>query len=291
MIITKLIGGLGNQMFQYAAGRRASYKNNTELKLDITGYDNQAGITPRKYELDIFNINGKIADSNDINKFRNNKRGLQKILTGIYKLIFKKSYFNENGFQFNLKMLQIGDNSYLEGYWVSEKYFEDIRDIIYKEFTFKKKPNEKNKIIINKIFNTSSISLHLRRGDYVTDQKTNQFHGVCDIDYYYKAIKYMGSKIKNPHFFIFSDDMHWVRKNLKIMAPADYIDWNTGNESYEDMRLMSFCKHNIVANSTFSWWGAWLNQNPEKIVIAPKKWFANISINTKDVIPIYWTRF
>ena len=133
-----------------------------------------------------------------------------------------------------------------------------------------------------------SVCIHIRRGDYVEDIITNQFHGVCNLDYYYRSIEYIASKIKNPYFFVFSDDPLWVKQNLILKYPCDYIDQNFGKKDYEDMRVISKCKHNIIANSSFSWWGAWLNINPNKIVIAPKNWFKSKAINTKDLIPESW---
>jgi len=289
MIITKLIGGLGNQMFQYAAGRRAAYVNNTSLKLDIAGYENQVGITPRKYMLHIFNIEENFASINEINKSKQNTF-IQKILKKIYPVFINKLYIREKGHNFDPDILNVNDNAYLDGYWASEKYFEDIEDIIHKEFTFKNKPDEINKAVIDKMTHCDSVSIHIRRGDYVNDKKTNQYHGICNLNHYYQSVEYITNKIKSPHFFIFSDDINWAKQNLHLKFPYVFVDHNIGKKDYEDMRLMSECKHNIIANSSFSWWGAWLNQNPNKIVIAPKKWFNDKSINTKDLIPDLWIK-
>jgi len=289
MIITKLIGGLGNQMFQYAAGRRAAHFNNTLLKLDITGYEKQTGITPREYMLHIFNIQENFSSINEINGLKNNSF-IRKVFRKINPFFQNNSYIKEKYFHFDPSILNIGDNSYLEGYWVSEKYFKDIENVIRKEFTFKNKPDVVNKKTINRIRNCESISIHIRRGDYVSDPKTNQFHGVCDLNYYHQAIKYMTSKITNPYFFFFSDDPKWCKANLRLEYPTIYISHNLGKKDYEDMRLMSECQHNIIANSSFSWWGAWLNQNKNKIVIAPKKWFRDESIDTNDIIPESWSK-
>ena len=288
MIITKLIGGLGNQMFQYAAGRRAAYVNNTSLKLDIFGYEKQVGITPRKYALNIFNIQENLASESEISKLKKNNNLLQKILKKIYPVFINKSYIKEKSHNFNSEILKISDNSYLEDYWASEKYFKDIENIIRKEFTFKNKPDELNKAVIDKMTHCDSVSVHIRRGDYVNDKKTNQFHGICDLKYYYRSIDYFTNKINSPQFFVFSDDIKWAKQNLHLKFPCVYIDHNTGKKDYEDMRLMSECKHNIIANSSFSWWGAWLNQNPNKIVIAPKKW-VNVEPNPHpNILPNAW---
>ena len=270
MIITKLIGGLGNQMFQYAAGRRAAYVNKTELKLDTSWFKNPDGAIKRDYLLNVFNIEEVFATKEEINKFNVRNQGL---LTLFYK-----------------KILKINNNTYLEGYWQSEKYFKDIKDIIRKEFILKNKADVANQKMIRQIKNCDSVSIHIRRGDYVFDEKTNKYHGFCDLDYYLKAVVLIAKKVKNPQFFVFSDDPIWVKQNLHLKFPYLYVDHNTGKKDYEDMRLMSECKHNIIANSSFSWWGAWLNKNKDKIVIAPKKWFRESSINTKDLIPKSWIK-
>lgn len=294
MIIVKLIGGLGNQMFQYAVGRRTAYVNHTELKLDITGYENQKGITPREYMLHVFNIRGNFATLDEIQDIQKQSRGFFfkyfPRLTSKIIPYYRQAYIRQRYLQFDPNILKVSDNTYLEGHWRSEKFFQDIEDIIRQEFTFKKRLDEKNKINIYKIMNSNSISIHVRRGDYVNDNKTNKRHGVCNLNYYKEAINVILNKISNPTFFIFSDDSGWVKQNLKLSYPNIIVDCNFQKKDYEDLRLMSLCKHNIISNSSFGWWGAWLNQNPNKIVIAPKKWFKEPSINTKDVIPKSWLK-
>jgi hypothetical protein len=145
----------------------------------------------------------------------------------------------------------------------------------------------KNADIAEQIGRVNAVSLHVRRGDYVKNPKTTATHGLCSLDYYHTAIRYIYETVEQPYFFIFSDDMAWVKEHLKIDAPCQYVDHNQGKESFNDMHLMSLCKHHIIANSSFSWWGAWLNSSPEKIVIAPNKWFANQN-NIKDLLPNDW---
>ncbi|MCK4744844.1 alpha-1,2-fucosyltransferase, partial [Candidatus Parcubacteria bacterium] len=188
---------------------------------------------------------------------------------------------------FDSKILKLIGNIYLDGYWQSEKYFKNIENSIRKEFTLKNDLQLKAKKLLRKIKNTESISIHIRRNDYISHKPANQYHGVCHLSYYKKAINVIIKKIDDPHFFVFSDDIDWCKKNLKIKFPTIFVE---GNKDYEDLILMSKCKHNIIANSTFSWWGAWLNNNPNKIVIAPKKWFRKKSINTKDLIPKTWIK-
>ena len=291
MIITKLIGGLGNQMFQYAAGRRASVVNKTELKLDITEYDHQVGITHRVYMLNAYKIHASIATKSEIEAFKS--LSLDFIPRSWHRLkilLLRRHYIRQKASHFTHELLNAADNSYLDGYWGSEKYFSDIGEILRKDFTLKKKPDKTNSELIQHIKNCNSVSIHVRRSDYVKDKKTHDFHGVCGLAYYKKAISLITKKVMNPSFFIFSDDPDWCKANFRLRYPTTYVRHNLGKNDCEDMRLMSVCKHNIIANSTFSWWGAWLNRNPDKIIVAPKRWFTNKSINTEDLIPNSWIK-
>ena len=289
MIIVGLKGGLGNQLFQYAAGRRLAHIHNTIVKLDTTAYYYGG---PRQFELNHFNIKENIAVTAEINQLtsvKNNK--LQRL---IHDLLHNHpnlapTHIRYNKTNFNPRILTLPDNVYLEGYWTSERYFKDIENIIRKEFTFKNPPSEQIQQIIEQISAVNSVSLHIRRGDYVLDPKTNQTHGICGLDYYYRCIEQISLKIKYPHFFIFSDNMDWCRNNLKIKYhPVNYVDHNQPDKACEDLRLMSLCKHHIIANSTFSWWGAWLAADKDKIVFTPEKWFARDDINTDEMFPKDW---
>lgn len=284
MIIIKLIGGLGNQLFQYAAGRLLAEKLGCPLKLDVTGYKNQSGLTPRYYELGVFNIKESFANIEDINLLKNKKRSFFQKLFGIKKIY----YYSEKNFGFNEEFLNLTKNTYLNGYWQSEKYFLEISDILRKEFSFKNPPDRETKNLLNQIKHINSVSLHIRRGDYVSDSQTKAAHYVDLEEYYKKAVNYIMENSNNPHFYIFSDDPQWVKDNFIKDFDYTIIDFNPTDKGYEDLRLMSTCKHNIIANSSFSWWGAWLNNNPEKIVIAPSKWFNISEYNTKDLIPESW---
>jgi hypothetical protein len=157
-----------------------------------------------------------------------------------------------------------------------------------KDFNFKNHPTGQNKLTLNIINNTNSVSLHIRRGDYIKNLETYNKHGLIDLYYYYKAINYIKEHVYNPTFFIFSDDITWAKENLNIELPVYFIDFNDQTRNYEDLRLMKNCKYNIIANSSFSWWGAWLNDFSNKIVIAPKKWFNDDTINTYDLTPLDW---
>lgn len=290
MIITRVKGGLGNQMFHYAAGRSLAHRLDTKLTMDLSWFSMIENIdTPRHYELGCFNIKenfikpGRFAlvESRD-----NLKVQLYNYTKGLYKPRF--SHFIEGGHTFNEDFLELKGNVCIEGWWQTEKYFKDIRPILLKEFSYKKTLSAKNQQILEQINTTSSVSLHVRRGDYAQNKHAKAFHGLMGLDYYEAAVKRVAKKVKEPHFFVFSDDPAWCKKNLKLGYPATYVSGN--HDGSEDMRLMRECKHNILANSTFSWWGAWLNDNPDKIVIAPKKWFANSTVGTTDVIPKDWVQ-
>lgn len=296
MIIVRLIGGLGNQMFQYAIGRNLAFKNNAELKFDICDLQKKPLVgTPRKYNLHCFNIAENFATKEEIKEIKNKANGfflrLKKLFLNKPIQYTNSSVISEKeNFVFDEEILKLGRDAYLNGYWQNEKYFCGIREILLEEFSVKTLPDKKNQKILNFINSLNSASIHVRRGDYVKDKRTNKHHGTCSLDYYKKAVKIIGNKVKNPHFFAFSDDPAWVKKNLKIKYPIYYVDNNDDAHSYEDLRLMQNCKHNIIANSSFSWWGAWLNKNPNKIVIAPKKWLSETSINTEDVTPKEWIK-
>lgn len=289
MIIVKLLGGLGNQMFQYAIGRSLAIRNNTDLKLDISLYQTeQEGMEKRKYELNCFALEDCFfASAHDLFWIENRKS--KRLLKKIIPIKRWMRVIKEKSPEFDLSILNLPDNVYLDGYWNSEKYFLKVKDSIKKEFVFKGQISSENKELLILITSVESISLHIRRGDYVNDYKTLQHHGLCDIDYYSKAIETIGDKVQSPYFFVFSDDLEWAKTNLKLKYPVVYIDNNRKDDSFWDMYLMCKCKHNIIANSTFSWWGAWLNENPNKIIIAPQKWL-NANFNTDDIVPNRWIK-
>ena len=178
---------------------------------------------------------------------------------------------------------------YMSGYWQSENYFESNRSILINDFSFRIPLNARNADALRLISSSNSVSIHIRRGDYLHNANAKATHGLCSLEYYHKAIRLIKATIGKPRFFIFSDDMLWVKAHLEPEEDCIFVDWNFGVDSYNDMRLMSLCKHNIIANSSFSWWGAWLNRNPDKVIIAPKRWFAG-KINDSNIIPSSWIR-
>lgn len=294
MIVVKLQGGLGNQMFQYAAARQLAYIHGTTLKLDLSFLNGpQVGHTIRKYNLDCFEINAEKASKWDIMGATN---GSGNIIAGAALLLLRCTglvpfyfFFRENAFNFNSELLELPENSYIEGYWQSEKYFKDIEGIIRNEYKFKKCLSLKYLELANSIDVENSVSLHIRRGDYVTHHATGEFHGICGIDYYQKAMNLISKNVESPHYFVFSDDPDWAVCNISSDKPITFVSCSQSSAE-DDLRLMSRCRHHVIANSSFSWWGAWLSDFRDKIVIAPKLWFKDQTIDTSDLIPNGWIR-
>lgn len=289
MIISRIIGGLGNQMFQYAIGRSMASFLNTKLKLDIEKFETYE---LHKYLLNKFKIIEDFATKEEIQAFTKKKTKIQALLNKLSIVKYENQVFSEKRqFHFDHKVFRLRGNIYLAGYWQSDKYFRNIEDTIRKEFSLKNPPEGKNREFLSKIENCNSVALHVRRGDFVSDSNTSKKHGVCSLEYYYDSIKLMNEKVKNPTFFIFSDDSEWVKGNLEIPNNEKYfIAHNSVDEACEDLRLMRNCNHFITANSTFSWWGAWLSKNPKKIIITPRKWLSIDKIRVTDLIPDEWLR-
>ena len=284
MIIVKLNGGLGNQLFQYSLGRKLSLKNNDVFKLDLSDF---TADNPRSYSLGEFNIIENFASDEDINKIK--KSGVWKLVDKL-KPYCKRSAIKYKGYDFDPNILKLSGNFYLDGYWQSEKYFQDIKNIIRKEVTLKNPIENKYADLISQIKNTNSVSIHIRRGDYITNKKFSKVYNLLDEKYYQKAVKFIAEKISDPHFFIFSDNINWVKQNLNIPYLKTFVSGDNETKDYEELILMSLCQHNIIANSSFSWWGAWLNKNADKIVISPDKWFNDKIGNAKDLIPENWIK-
>jgi hypothetical protein len=257
MIITTLNGGLGNQMFQYALGKRLSVQYNCPLKLNIANYINPNSCdTKRDFLLDCFNISVDIA-------------------TGFE--LFQCKQVREAGLQYIPNIFEISiPPTNIIGWWQCERYFKDIRDILLKEFTLRIVSNTLTEYINKLDINTTSM--HIRRGDYITNISTNSYHGSCTLDYYNKAIEHF----KDKNILIFSDDKTWAKANFNSKKFTIIENLST----VEELILMSKCSHNIIANSTFSWWGSWLNTNINKMVIAPNRWYQDNTANSLENITL-----
>lgn len=293
MVIVRLIGGMGNQMFQYAAGRRLAHVTNSILKLDFR--PGGPLDTPRSYNLFPFNIEADPATPEEMAGFLGEGRARRRFFLG--RLLRRRQplgwpgrHVVESGFRFNPAILDLDGDVYLYGYWQSEKYFKDIGDIIRSEFTVKTGLEGQNGEMARFIRSVAgSVSVHVRRGDYISNPETYKYHGICSPEYYLSAAHKVARLSSKPHFFVFSDDIPWCRTNLRLPYPTTFVDFNDDKRNYEDLRLMGLCRHHIIANSSFSWWGAWLCENPERTVIAPARWFSDPSIDISDLIPESWT--
>ncbi|MDZ4202898.1 MAG: alpha-1,2-fucosyltransferase [Gallionella sp.] len=289
MIISNIIGGLGNQMFQYAAARALALRRGVPLYLDISGFASYG--LHQGFELQrVFGCTTPIATAKDISGILGwqSQPAVRRVLTRPrFSMLRRPGFVVEPSFHYWLGINNVPTDCFLFGYWQSEKYFRDAEQAIRSEFTFAQSPSLRNKELADQIGQTDAISLHVRRGDYAQNAKTKAVYGLCSLEFYQSAIRYLAERVDRPSFFIFSDDPIWVRNNLKIDFPCCFVDHNQGKESYNDMRLMSLCKHHIIANSSFSWWGAWLNPQPEKVVIAPGRWFVNDN-NVADLFPQDW---
>lgn len=285
MIIVKIVGGLGNQMFQYAYAK-ALQKKGHEIKIDLSAFETyhlHGGYQLNKYQIDLAQ-----STKNENNQFYN-----KKIATKILKRIglINSKIIHEKNLLFDPALLNVESNNYISGYFQSENYFYSIRDTLLKQFILKTDITTYSKNLKKMIQQTTnSCSLHVRRGDF-TNQTNINIHGTCSLEYYQTAITYLQSKLVNVHYFVFSDDIEWVKKNL-IIDHAIYVDSEIRRLPHEDIYLMSLCENNIIANSSFSWWGAWLNKNEHKLVIAPKQWFSDAKLlqQSKDIVPKNWIK-
>lgn len=283
MIIVSINGGLGNQLFQYAFGKHLEHINQEDVFFDLSAFD---GSNHRDFALNHFNIKIKKATQNKIPFiYRKNFKKFNLLARTLNKLFYTRPIFTQNQFHFNPYFLQKRRNAYYWGYWQSQKYFEGVKNIIKKELIFKDGASVIDQQLFQKIQEQQSVCIHVRRGDYLGHSRL----AVNELSYYKKAIEAICNKVQNPSFYIFSDDIDWCKENLMINYPHTFV--YTG-DTYRDFRLMTQCRHNIIANSSFSWWGAYLGQNHDKIVISPKKWFVeNIDkdrYNTKDLLPENW---
>lgn len=291
MVISQIIGGLGNQMFQYAAGRALSLMNGQRLLLDLSDFSNYR--LHHGFELSrVFNVTAEMAEVSTVHEmleWRANRLVKKVLRRPQFVWLRGKKFVVEPHFHYWPGINRVPRDCYLVGYWQSEKYFQTHASVIRADFIFKLPLTSRNAELAKQIAQVNAVSLHVRRSDYVKNPKTNATHGLCSLEYYQSAIQYVYDRVEEPHFFIFSDDIDWVKDKLKMDRPCHYVDHNQGPESYNDMRLMSLCRHHIIANSSFSWWGAWLNPNLDKIVAAPKRWFAN-QTDVRDLLPQGWVK-
>lgn len=286
-----LTGGLGNQMFIYAFKVSLSQHNSVALFRPYCKNSPQYGHSGYQLE-SIFNVKKerKRAWLMLLSIYYHFSRlAPKRVRPALLKFAGMKEFRVPDSFIFYPGITDCHfDKTLFRGTWQSEKYFSNVSDIIRKTFTFNEKLiNQSTRLFMEEIQQMHNpVSIHIRRNDYLSPKFIDGFGGICTEDYYKKAVEYINGHLDSPSFIVFSDDIEWCRKSMFI-SNAFFVDWNTNNESWQDMFLMSRCKHNIIANSTFSWWGAWLNTNYDKIVIAPRIWWNGIK---DDVVPESWIR-
>jgi hypothetical protein len=294
-VVVGLIGGLGNQMFQYATGRALALRCGAALKLDLARF---ASYRKRRYELDALSICAGPASKADLARFRlgpeppNALHGpwperLRRLRYGIVRVA---PVYHERQFHFDVDVLALRAPVYLSGHWQSEKYFAEFAEVLREELAPRERLEGENAAIAAQIDATTAVSLHVRRGDYVTEPGTNRYHGLCSIDYFRSAAQFIAERVGAIHLFVFSDDLEWCRDNLKLGMPTTFVAANAPDRGFRDMQLMARCRHHVIANSSFSWWGAWLNPSPAKVVVAPHRWFDAGTGDTRDLIPASWVR-
>lgn len=289
MKIVKLQGGLGNQMFQYAFARGLAAKTGQDVSFDFSGFNPIKGVTPRSFSLDVFDIIVKKASVSDIQLFTKEKYSARLAMIKRAFGFNVPSYIHEKDHSFNPQIWNHGNDAYFDGYWQSEKYFSHIEREVREAFTAHQPFSQNGKIVAEKIekIGRGSISLHIRRGDYVTNKKAAGALGICEINYYQRALSVATADAENPHIFIFSDDTSWVKENINIPYQSTIVSEYKMSD-WEELILMSHCERHIISNSSFSWWGAWLDIKNGMMVIAPIQWAKDPLINNEDITPPSW---
>ena len=275
MIITRLHGRLGNQMFQYAAARGLAARLGSTVALDARGaLERGEGVLTRVFDL-------PVTDPDPLPP----ARATSPVAYGLWRASGRAPRFwREKGLGYNPSIARAPDGVYLHGYWQSERYFSVVAPQIRKDFTFPPFSSTANAEMAEQIAATTSVSLHVRRGDYVTLGA----HALCGQPYYDAALQKVCEGLDDPTVFVFSDDPGWARDNLSLDQRKVVVDLNGADTDFEDMRLMSLCQHNVIANSSFSWWAAWLNANPDKRVAGPAQWFGDPKLRNPDILPSSW---
>jgi hypothetical protein len=284
MVIVQLTGGLGNQLFQYAAGKSLALSQGSKLKCDLGSYGKQGS---RSFDLNCFKLDVEVATREELESLQSKNlitKALQRTLPP-----HKRKAYREPHFHFDPSFFSARKDIYLKGNWQSERYFKRFEDQIKNEFEIKEEYVSHLEELASSLMSQSSISVHIRRGDYL-QQQFLQYHGVLSAHYYNEAIKQIAQNVTNPKFYFFSDDIQWVMQNLDLDFPHEFISGKATRSSIEDFYLMQSCQHNIIANSSFSWWAAWLNRNPGKNIVAPRQWFQQGPKDTYDLLPDKWIK-
>ncbi|MSU54266.1 MAG: alpha-1,2-fucosyltransferase [Candidatus Staskawiczbacteria bacterium] len=292
MIIVRLSGGMGNQMFQYAIGRKLALQYGVELKLDTSFLlDRTPRLTKRNsifrdYDLDVFNISAQIARRSEIPPmFRMYFSGKTRLILDFIRRRFIFNPGKEKFSSFDGRIFSVGPQAYLEGYWQSPKYFADIEGIIKKDFTLKAPLSHKAQVLFEQIQSHNSVCINVRRGDFVN----SSFHRTFGQDYYQKGVNKIKESSPIDKIYIFSDDIEWCRNNLSFPFPCMIVGHEYAGSKFEEyLFLMSACKYFVIPNSSFAWWAAWFCDNKTKQVITPRQWSQDQSVNKNDIVPKEW---
>lgn len=283
-VTVSIYGGLGNQLFQYAVGRSLAIRNRCELLLDRRHY-----LAHRSFSFGLHHFNIKARDGSAAELPPNREQKFKYTWWRLFSAA--KTMVRERGLEFDSTVLDRKGALYLRGYWQSEKYFQCCEATIRRELSFRQPPTGANAQLCEQLLSTNSIGIHIRRGDYIKDPRVNKVHGTCPLAYYRAGVDYILRKTGKQHTaFVFSDDPDWARQNVQLDCRVVIVDQNDGHAAHEDLRLLASCEHQVISNSTFSWWAAWLNDNSSKIVVAPLHWFADPKMRNDDLVPSQWQR-
>lgn len=287
MITVRLSGGLGNQMFQYAAGLALARRHNTSTLLDARSFERD-GL--RQFALSCFGLR-PTTDTAVVKNWPPNRRGLFNFSWWKLRYGAGVEYFRERGRISQEQITHVGPSAYLHGYWQNECYFADHAPDVRRSLQFVSDPDPANRKWLDQIRERDAISVHVRRSDYTTDVVNQSLYATCDLSYYAKAASFLAERTSSSAYFVvFSDDPKWCTENLSLPGETTYVSHNSGDTFFEDLRLMSACRHHIIANSTFSWWGAWLGENPDRTVVAPSNWYRDPGRDLDNPIPPNWIR-
>lgn len=275
-VVVRLDGGLGNQMFQYAAARALALYQGGRLYLDTAALAVPGGHTPRDYALEVFDIRADVLGADSLRGFN----GMRVA---------------ESGPRFDARVPRIEGDVYLAGYWQSERYFRGVRPVLQRDFRLRHPAGNHarawgERMRAAQAAGRATVSLHVRRGDYVSLPQAAAHHGACEAGYYLQALAELQRRHGGLEVFAFSDDPDWVAANLRVDAPLHVVRDASASAAHEDLWLMQQCRHHVIANSSFSWWGAWLGRTPGSSVIAPTQWVRTPGFDTADVVPSDWTR-
>ena len=290
-VVVRLVGGLGNQLFQYATARAIAARNNAGLVFDLSWFPT---VSDRAYALAPFGVSAKILQGAPVMQTSKLQSLWNRLAHRLIRGSGLKKYgcpvFAERHFHFDLVVLDVRAPIYLDGYFQSERYSSDCADLIREELRLVAPPARNAQEILEMIRSSEAVCLHVRRGDYVANATTQAFHGTCSLDYYREGFAVAAEGMRNPTIYVFSDEPSWVQENLKLDVPTVIVDIHGPEQAHEDLRLMAACRNFVIANSSFSWWAAWLGEHSSKRVVAPKQWFASATNDTRDLLPADWVR-